>query len=197
MTTRLIQQVYPGMGMEPLLTLTRQRHAACCADHDIAYLPAITTGEAFPTLEHGAWTKVELIKKALADGHDQVIYLDADTIIVDPGADLRDACKGVDVGAVKFYAPKTWRDHFNVGALYFTNGPRAASFVDKWFAMYPENEQAAFNFLAAIEPCVTELDCIWNHTIDRHDEKPGIVVRGFHSVRGTEAKLKAMCEALS
>lgn len=195
----LIQQIYPGRGMERLLDLTEGLHRKYCEQHEFDYQVERQNVVAEWSWEGGAWTKVELLHRALLRGYSFVVWLDADAMIVDPEIDLREACRGAgSVGAVKFYAPFTWGDHYNTGALYLENSSTTRKFVDDWLAGYPgpekQREQGVFNALS--EGRVTELPSAWNYTLDRHFGITYPVVRGYHSIRSIEGKYQAMKEDL-
>jgi len=187
----LIQQ---GFGKyECLLDLVEERHARYCKDHDFDY---------WSLREHelgirNCWEKVILLRSAL-EKYKYAVWLDADAFIEDVSVDLRYACKEDMVGAVKFRAPYSWGEHYNVGVVYVCNGKNARSFIDEWKSTHMErasfrkfqNEQGGFNKIAN-DSVVFELHEKWNHTVGRHfgDKK---VVLGYHSVRGVDEKLSAM-----
>lgn len=174
-----------------MLDLTEERHTEYCKNHDFDY---------WALREHdksivGAWEKVTLLQSAL-EKYKYAIWLDADAFIKDTSVDLRDACEVNAVGAVKFRAPHSWGEHYNVGAVYVCDGEDARSFINEWAGIYNtivgdwQFEQGAFNLMSN-HGVVFELPEKWNYTVGRHfgDEK---VVLGFHSIRGVDEKLLAM-----
>lgn len=192
----LIQQVYPGLGYLPLLRECFERHARYCEKFGIDY--QVYLQQKRPA-ENGAWDKVLLVQKALRDGYDLVVWLDADAIIWDLDTDLRSVPNPPDtIGAVLFEKCRFYNAHYNAGVLYFRSGVSVLFFVTAWLAEYPGihkwREQKVFNDMAG--DVVYRLPVTWNYTALRHSgvEKP--VVRGYHSIRGAEEKLQAMLKDL-
>jgi hypothetical protein len=194
----ILQQVYPGLGMEPLLDLTRARHQKYADMHNFEYLPLVSLGPVQYNPMMGGWAKVAYVLSALERLVDVVVWLDADTIIWDMDADLRGGAP-TNIGAVKFYPPYSWGEHWNVGVLYFRNNNETLSFVSRWLAMYPGpehgREQVVFNEIG--QDLVTTLPSKWNYTLNRHFDNDAPIVKGFHGSGTNEQKLKLMKEALS
>ena len=179
--TILIQQVYPGYGFEGMLTLTEAHHRDYCELYGMDYQAVYD--EVFP---HdpviGSYAKIELIQRAMQQGYEYIIWLDADTLIKDISADLRDALVLKKIGACWHRIPQL--KHWNVGALYIDNCHATEKFIHEWRGVYPPpkdgwNEQGVFNRLAMQSDCVVTVSDKWNATIDV-SMVPDAVVLGFH-----------------
>lgn len=192
----LIQQVYPGLGYLPLLKECFERHARYCEKFGIDYQTYL---QQMRPEENGAWDKVILVQKALQDGYDLVVWLDADAMIWDLDTDLRSVPNPPDtIGAVVFEKCRFYEAHYNAGVLYFRNGPSVRLFVAAWLAGYPGehkwHEQKVFNDMSSNIVCA--LPATWNYTAFRHSGVGKPVIRGYHSIRGAEEKLQAMLKDL-
>lgn len=138
--------------------------------------------------ETGHWTVPRLIKLFLDLGYSRVIYLDADTVIVDSSVDLREACVPDKIGAVMHNLAYLTPDlsHYNAGALYVTNTKKVRNFMDKWLAQYPGTkefawyEQGVFNKLGAEMDIINHLDNRWNAGHVSKSDCP--VVAGLHGI---------------
>lgn len=182
MKTLLIQHVYPNHGYLPMVLEYVPRHAEYCRKFGIDY--EFFMGELMP-YQKGEWDKVILVKEALLSNYELVIWLDADAIIKDLYTDLKDVPLGPDrIGAVWFPVPEP---HFNVGVLYFRNGPNVRQFVDDWAAGYPGedywHEQRVFNDLAntpskSNEAFIMRLPPQWNSSRDHNWVSDAIIAAG-------------------
>ena len=192
----LIQHVYPGYGMEPMLEMLIPHHQDYCDTHGIEYLPSFEQVTDRP-VEVGAWAKVELIRQSLDKGYQYVVWLDADTMIIDTQTDLRLAVQGRKIGACWHRIPQM--SHWNVGALYADNCQETRDFIQTWWNSYPTPrdgwlEQGAFNRLARESKTVVTLSDRWNATLDVN-MVPDTVVLGFHGQGDTKQRIKLMQDA--
>src|SRR6185503_9297008 len=111
----------------------------------------VTRGGRFSSHALCFWDKVYLIREALSRGYAYVIWLDADTLIVRPDIDLREAVPQQSIGAT--WHSMVWGadwcyDHFSAGVLYLCNCPKVRLFVDEWWDTpddgHPWGDQHAF-----------------------------------------------------
>jgi hypothetical protein len=191
--TIVIQQVYPGLGFEPLLELTQARHQAYCEKWQMDYKPVFdNVFEHDPQL--GSFAKIQLIKQAQEQDYPYIIWLDADTIIADMKTDLRAAIEYQKIGACWQRIPQL--NHWNVGALYVHNCEMTKQFINEWLKVYPPqrdgwNEQGVFNRMAMQGKIVTTISDRWNATLN-HSMVPDAVVLGFHGYGIAQERLDAM-----
>jgi hypothetical protein len=181
----LIQQVWPedyGTGSYvPLIELTKERNEAYCEQHHFDYVYQIgTEGLTKTNLLDGCWSKVEMMKRALAQGYEYIVWLDVDALIYDTDTDLRDAFVN-GIGACWMRIPQL--HHWNVGVLYVRNTPQSIKFIDDWLALYPGGqqwrEQGEFNKLALASKVVQTIADRWNATLN-YSMVPDAVVLGYH-----------------
>ena len=96
---------------------------------------------------YGDWEKVRILRNTLDKHYKYIIWLDADTVIADMSADLREGCPEGKIGACRHVLTKAAYnidlDHLNVGALYISNCDATKAFVDKWLAGYPGTTKPA------------------------------------------------------
>ena len=147
----------------------------------------------------GGWAKIALIKEA-ARKYRHVFWIDADAVIWDMTADLRDALKDKSecIGAVRHPGfPPQLMPHLNVGVMYFRQDERLIPFLDEWLGMWPGKppmmEQGAFNEL--IEKrlgVVAQLDNAYNATWKGVAESPHPIIRGYHGGMSPVDKLAGM-----
>lgn len=180
----LLQHVYPTHGFLPMVLDYVPRHAEYCAHFGIDY--EFFTGEIMPW-KKGHWDKIILVKEALLSNYDLVIWLDADAIIKDLSFDLKNVPLERDqIGVVYFTKPEP---HYNVGVMYFRNGPRVQKFVEDWARGYPGDEhwheQQVFNELvktpAPDGAFVIALPAVFNASRD-HNWTPGAYVAAGHGI---------------
>lgn len=176
-----------------------RRHAEYCQKFGLHY--EFFAGEIMPW-KKGDWDKVILIKEALLSDYELVIFMDADAIIKDLKVDLRDVTLNPDeLGAVWFPTPS---GHYNVGVLYFRNGPRVRQFVDDWAMGYPGDntwhEQQVFNDLAK-SPArdgsfIIRLPARWNASRD-HNWTAGAIIAAGHGIGPLEQRREFLEKCLS
>ena len=118
-----------------LLNLTSKDHSEYCAKHNIDYWCIF--GDTLAKEDHPFWNKVELALKALDEGYEYIIWLDADTYIADDTYDLRDACPQNGIGVV-WHGKEEWPehedcyDHFNTGVFYLNACSLVKRFLTEW-----------------------------------------------------------------
>ena len=184
MKTIVIQRAEPMPGFEydKMLELTRAHHAAYCYQHGYEYDCKIEKSERHDIM-NGGWEKIKLILEAMQSGYENIIWLDADTLITDVNIPLIDAIQPNKIGACWQRIPQL--NHWNVGALYIHNSPETQLFCNEWYASPNAhdgwNEQGAFNRLALKNKTVTTISDRWNSTI-YVGVVPDTVVLGFHGL---------------
>ncbi len=181
MNAILIQHAYTGGGFERMLELTRPHHEAYCRAWNFEHWSVVSEDARYP-MSDGAWVKISMIERAFNDGYEYVVWLDADTLIVDPSVDLRVAIQPEKIGACWHRIPQL--NHWNVGALYLHKSIPVRNFVGEWLASYPPPrdgwfEQGVFNRLARQSKTVVTLSDKWNATLNVN-MVPDAVVLGFH-----------------
>lgn len=196
--TILIQQAYPGYGFEPMLELTRGWHQEYCDNWNIDYQCVLDNPipERSPLI--GSWAKIYLIQQAMLKNYRSIIWLDADTLILDRERNLIDATQNSHIGACWHRIPQL--HHWNVGALYINNQENTRQFIDEWAAVYPPpndgwNEQGVFNRLARQSRTVVTVSDKWNATINV-SMVPDAVVMGFHGHGDAKRRYLAMKQTL-
>ena len=193
----VLQQTYSnhnfyGGAFLDMQRLTYMRHSAYCAAHNFDFWSFQGGKDVGRTGEAGAWAKVTLIKEALVD-YEYAFWIDVDAAIMDFSADLRDACKDINIGACVHDPAKSdylkqlgIEKHINVGVLYVRNTDVSKQFFDRWYDSYPGParwaDQGAFNNLIVEMPeAVTPIDDKWNATVNVNMvDKP--VVMGWHGI---------------
>jgi ADP-heptose:LPS heptosyltransferase len=136
------------------------------------------------------WDKIILLQRALAQGYELVVWLDADTLIVRPEVDLREAlpADGPPIGMCRHpmhFREQPW--HFNSGVMIVRNTPLARAFFQNVWQAGPNNtawqEQIAINELSQRTPgAVQRISDRWNCTLDATDH-PDPVIRAWHGLR--------------
>jgi hypothetical protein len=189
----LIQQIYPDTPGVKLLEMTRNHHEAYCKRHGLDYRCVIDNPSTIPP-EAGSWGKIQLIKDALADGYDSVIWLDADTLIVDMDTPLTKGVVAGKIGVCWHRIPQG--DHWNVGTIYLDNTEETRAFIDAWLASYPPEydgwmEQGVFNKMAQKSKTVVTISDRWNATL-AVSMVPDAVVLGFHGQGDTKYRADLM-----
>lgn len=195
----LIQHVSENAPHINLLKVCAPRNLEYCLRHQFDYQMSVS-GER-PVKGH--WDAVKMIRSAMDKPYKYVIYLDADTIIMDMGADLRAGCPEGKIGACRHVLfPPVFTislDHLNVGAIYVSNCEETRAFVDRWLAGEPGTieppwwEQGVFNGIN--DGTVVEIDAKYNSTFPvNHVEKP--VVSGFHGRGDAKKQFDLMCTAI-
>lgn len=198
----IIQQVYRGSEYTNMLALTLERNLEYCKKHNFDFeLYYGNIIEEWNPID-GAWAKLALIHGALTNGYQYVIWLDADSLIADVSADLRDGCpKPQGVGVVRHPASN---NAFCVGNLYVTNSELTRAFMVYWMRWYPGpsggwHEQAALillNVLECFHELIIEIDHKYNSCRAGGSHVDNAIVEGFHGEGSAERRLKLMKEYL-
>lgn len=118
-------QYADGPAHTALLRATWARHNAYTVAHgcDFWWL----CGYRDPAL---MWPRWELIEKAITLGYRHVFWLDADAVIVNMAADLRDALpEDKHFGMLHGSVPGGEPEHWNAGVMYFHGVPMARNFA--------------------------------------------------------------------
>src|SRR5271157_4985496 len=192
----MFQHVHSNSGCMRWLAFTLPRTMEYCRTHQMDYQLIVRNQcELSPAGECGHWIVPQLIKEFLPLGYQYLIYLDADTIIADMTADLRDACQGDKIGAVwhnlSFLTPDI--SHYNVGALYISTSPVICEFVDQWLAGYPGTrdfpwlDQGVFGIVGARLGIINHLDNKYNAGHVSPSTNP--IVMGLHGLRDRYSKI--------
>ena len=198
MRTILIQHIHANTAGVGMLELTEARHKEYCNRHGYYYRPVV--GNPLPEIppEAGNWARIKLIKDALEEGFEQVIFLDADTLIYDMETPLENAIEAGRIGVCWHRIPQL--HHWNIGAMYLDNCKEVRTFIDNWLASYPPPadgwmEQGVFNRLARSGNVVVTVSDRWNATLDV-SMVPDAVVLGFHGQGDTEYRIEVMKQTL-
>lgn len=197
----LIQHAWPAdvnADYAMMLEMQTGRNQAYCDRYSIDYLAVVgNVKDEYADPHSGEWPKVELIRAALEQGYEYVIWLDPDTLILDFDTDLRDGCPE-GLGACWQRIPQL--DHWNTGALYMRNSESVRSFVDAWLALFPGEfmwkEQGEFNKLAQKSRTVETISDKWNATLN-YSMVPDAVVLGFHGNGDPARRLLLMQQTLA
>ena len=196
--TIVFQHIHSSSACFRWLSLTLPRTMLYCRDHQMDYqLVARDFGELSPHgVEAGHWSVPVLIKEFMGLEYRNIIYLDADTIIADMTADLRQACVSDKIGAVWHNLSMLTPDisHFNVGALYVSNTTLIQEFIDRWLAGYPGTQefpwldQGVFGRVGAEMSIINKLDNKFNAGHVSPSDHP--VVLGLHGLRDRYSTMK-------
>ncbi len=166
-----------------MLDLTGARHEAYAARHDLTFW-SVRGDVQFERATH--WNKIRLVQSALALGYELVVWLDADTLIVRPEEDLRDALPdGPPIGLCRH--PQPWQGqshHHNSGVIFVRNTPLARRFFDEvWTAgpvNHPWHEQVrVMEVMENIPDAVQPLDDRWNSS-EGITPRADAVIRAWH-----------------
>ena len=190
----IIQHVYPGLGFEKMMELTRTHNVSYCNFHKFDYQTHCYANEL--DVNNGGWVKIELIRAALKAGYEYIVWLDADAMIIDVSVDLRHAFEAGKIGAAWHRIPQL--NHWNVGVMYVHNTPDTSAFISQWLASYPPPkdgwmEQGVFNRMGKAGKIVSTVSDKWNATIDVN-LVPDAVVLGFHGQGDAEYRYGMMEE---
>jgi hypothetical protein len=196
----LIQHVSQNWEGANLYKVTTNRNIEYCLRHKFDY-ELMISGLAVARM--GDWQKVSIIRTAMMlEQYKYIVWLDADTLIVDMAADLRDGCPPDKIGACRHILTSppynVNLDHLNVGCLYMQNTEANRQRMDDWLAGYPGpigppwREQGVFNNLGL----GVAIDDKWNAT-GQVNPSPAPVVLGFHG-QGANVleRFNMMCRAL-
>lgn len=128
-------QYADGPAHTALLRATGARHSAYAIAHGCDFWHLC--GYRNPAL---MWPRWEFILRAIQLGYRHVFWLDADAVIVNMAADLRDALpEKVDrsFGLLHGSVPGGEPDHWNAGVMYIRSGPAAGQLVRHMLSIKP------------------------------------------------------------
>lgn len=170
-----------------LLRLTHPIHSAYAERHGISFWAM--QGD-MPIERSPHWNKILLIQMALSSGFELVVWLDADTLIVRPEQDIRQAAPETGTIAMCEH-PGEWRghpSHFNSGVIVARNRPQAVTFFEKVWAAGPirhgwQEQVRILECAAEMPELVCRIDDRWNSCEEKNPcENP--VIKAWHG-RGT------------
>jgi hypothetical protein len=185
----ILQQIYPGLGYSNLIEFTIGQTMRYCQRHNFDYKLDVSNVVDWPP-ENGGWAKLLLIRDAL-EKYKYVVWLDADAMIVDMDADLRDAVSD-GIGVTQNHFP----EHHNVGMLYVRSSLAVTKFFDAWIAEYPGydfwREQRVFNDMVLLYPDLVhtipdKYNSCWNNNYC--DDR---IVATFHGCGNWQERLELM-----
>lgn len=180
-----------------LLGATMEHHRAYCERHGFHYECRL---EWQPANRAANWDKIALLRELMAKGYEYLVWLDADTVIVDFERDMRDALNPNNwLGMVRHGDP----GYFNNGAMYLRNVPHAEDFLSEVWHTWPvyhlwEDNQAVILAAARLPERWSGIETIsneWNCTPGASDH-PNPVVLGWHGGGPPENRLANMLQAL-
>ena len=195
--TLMFQHIHSNSKCALWLGLTLPRTMEYCLTHQMDYqLVARDLGDLSPAGEWGHWIVAQLLTEFLEMDYKYIIYLDADTIIADMTADLREACMEDKIGVVWHNLSMLTPDisHYNVGALYISNTPKIREFVSQWLAGYPGTrqfpwlDQGVFGIVGERMGIINHLDNRFNAGHVSPSDHP--VVLGLHGLRNRYETMK-------
>lgn len=179
--------IQPATGMQMLfMGVTEKLHKVYCERWNIDY--RVVRGEKPPH-------KACLLLEAFDEGYEFVFVLDADTMIVRDGIDMRSACEAGKIGCTWHTMPSQSEDcydHWNIGALYVRRGGSLDLAFNMWGGMHTLHdwgEQHTFNNL---NMPVHRLDHRWNSMPFGAMRDPDPIVMAWHGFRSTEERAIAM-----
>jgi hypothetical protein len=159
---RILIQYAVGEYHERMLRTTRASHAAYCEHWSIDYHYC---DKVIPTGKEPHWRKVTLMRDALHRGFDRVLWLDADTVIMDHRIDLFANC-GYGISCCECPANAIDPTHYNSGVVFLQHLPEVEEFVCIWDESPDKydgwRDQGVFNRLLA-EPRFKEILTVLPH----------------------------------
>ena len=183
---------------ESLLELTRAYHGAYAKAHNMDYFYRFGAQQ---ERRHPYWDKIAILKEVLQQTHyEYVVWLDADTLIVDPKQDLRKALPGDKwLGLVTHGNPP----YFNSGVLYLRNTVQCRAFFEAIWQTWPVDNAWEDNaaLIQVLEHApdqwagVVTLDDAWNST-HKVNESPQPIVEGWHGYGTSAQRLSSMQAAM-
>jgi hypothetical protein len=187
----ILQQIYPKGGYENLISYSFSTTMSYCNKHHIDYQFTNSKVNDNWELGQGGWAKLLLVKNALKK-YKYVVWMDADTIIIDESKDMREAVSN-GIGVTWHANPEP---HYNVGMLYFVKDLSVTRFLDEWISRFPgyDNwfEQRVFNDMSQLYPdVVSRISCMWNSWFG-HEEFINPVVASFHDCGPWQKRIKLM-----
>lgn len=118
------------------------------------------------------WLKLCLLKEALLQGYETVLFLDADSLIMPNSPDIRHSL----VQEKYLYMAKGYTNRYNSGVMLIQNHPDVIEFleriIDNRFQPIPEEDSVGWGenghiiHFAKDQSFITTLDHRWNNTYD-------------------------------
>jgi hypothetical protein len=167
-----------------MLQIAFPRHSEYARRHGFVYW--CLTGDITPE-RPVVWTRIALISHALRLRYDYVVWLDADTLIVDMDTDFREAADEFKVLGMCRH-PMPWGNtnwHYNTGVILSKNNAQSRDILRKTWNSGPSNhpwqEQDRLMQLWEKAPdSILPIDNRWNsHSKCNPSNKP--VVRAWHA----------------
>jgi hypothetical protein len=190
---RALVQLASGVEFVRMLDLTADIHARYCATWGAEFI-AHRESRPRKAARPPHWRKVDVIGEALDQGFDQVLWLDADSIIVDGTANIFAACTW-GLGICACHDAPTVPRHLNSGVLWFNHSSEVIAFVAAWNAMPNKmgEDQSAYEELmtqrrwrSLLTICPNRYNCV-----ETAMEAPNPVVRSFHGDRERTDRMSA------
>jgi hypothetical protein len=166
-----------------MLLMTEAHHKAYCNRWNATYQ---NIDKRIPQNKRPHWQKVTLIDEALYQGYDQIMWLDADAVIVRPSVDIF-SYAGPDISICECFASPTIERHYNTGFILLRNTDLVREFVAMWDAMpdtgYGWADQAgAINLInnhKRFRNAITTLPNAFN-CVPTHMDVPDPIIRSAH-----------------
>jgi hypothetical protein len=157
-----------------MLYLTAGHHYELCRRYDYSYQVSHT----IRTDRHPVWERVYLIRDALRQGYERIVWIDADALWLHGTLDTQQQAA---FGMVWHHNPMY--DHYNAGVMHILNRDGLTSFVDDWENSRDDGhqwkEQHCLNLMLKDRPFMAErLGYEWNsldHDPDHRSDSPRIV----------------------
>ncbi len=190
---RTLIQYASGPEHENLLALTFEVHSRYCRQHGIEYW-IDNTPDTKGRSPH--WRKVELLIEAMAQGYDQVAWVDTDCVIVDPSVDIF-AASGFGIAVCESFDSPTIERHLNTGVLLAGRSDATIEFLKAWNEMPTGGrweDQSAFIDLMATRPYRDLLTVLPNrfNCLAEHMEAREPIIRAFHGDPDRAQKIAAL-----
>jgi hypothetical protein len=192
---RALLQLAAGADFVRMLDLTADVHARYCAAWGVEFI-AQREDRPKKVVRPLHWRKVEMMGWALDRGFEQVLWLDADSIIVDASVDLFSTCTW-GVGLCECWDSPTTPRHLNTGVVWLASSDEVRAFVAAWQAMPPHmkwEDQGALIELMNQRRWRNLLTILPNrfNWVEKHMESDRPVVRSFHGERDRLLRMQAL-----
>lgn len=197
-TKRIMIQYAVGTEHEHLLSLTRDIHTRYCLRHGIDYRIDNTPASGGRSAH---WRKVELLIEAMAEGYDQIAWLDTDCVIVDPWIDLF-SVSGFGIAVCECFDSPEVERHLNTGFILASQSAAVMEFLKVWNAMPTGGkweDQSGFIELMSGRPHRDLLTILPNrfNCVAKHAEARDPVIRAFHGDPDRFVKQQALVASLA
>ncbi|MEP6754023.1 MAG: hypothetical protein ABJA67_00865, partial [Chthonomonadales bacterium] len=182
-----------------LLDITRQRHEQYAKLHNMDYVCQYGPQQ---SERPAMWDKIPVLIDLLKRRkYKYIFWMDADTLIVDMGRDMRSSAPESSwLGMVTHGNPP----YYNNGVMHVKNCPQALVFLEAVWNHYPvasawEDNEAVIKVLEqnpALRSGVTIISDDWNSTVGQN-QSPQPVVVAWHGFGSAEARRNSMVQAFS